>query len=247
MANGKYHGTRKGHGIRINNPLSLSVWVVISDGTGWDLTRTLKPGQEVYVTVPHLGEYEVKPKVLRFEETGTSKILGDASFEVTPTPPKQARKLSKTGPVFITEARNVKDRRMRTVAEWRVLKGFEGLLKAINIELSGDCEAEVILPNGYSKKVRSDETLTWPSPVQIHSGSSGAAVVVKAGSIVGNSGSIRVIIQGELHALPTPQDATQVTRSGTLPLEPREEPEETPLRSLGDLMEEMRKREEVKV
>jgi len=254
MPNGQYHGTKKGHGIRIKNPLRLTVEVTILDGNAkkrispsFSTCRTIKPGAEVWVKVPQPGQYDIKTSIIRYDEVGEVIRLGDGDWQHAPQPPGQPiPKQPQPGPIFITESITVDSQRWRTVAEWLVLKGFMGELRAVNIELTGDCEARVILPSHPTKTVIADTTLTWQTPVLLHKGE---AVRVKARSRLGNQGRATIIIQGELHAIPVPTGvgpehsvSAQVTEE-----KPTEEPEETELRSLGDLIEDMRKEEEVKV
>jgi len=261
MANGQFHGKHRGTGLRIKNPLSLSVWVLIKDGQAFDITRTLKPGQEIYITLPHQGDYDVETKILRFDETGQSKVLGAGGWQSTPTAVAVKPKMTpQPGPVLIAEQKDVKSRRWVTVAEWVITKGFSGMLNAISIQLDGDCEAQVILPHSpkptFNKptKVKQDTTLSYPNNTWLNKGE---AVRVKARAKIGNKGSAHVMIQGELYPVGTPVPAGRVSKRGDLrpgsapehitEKKPRKEPEETPLRSLGDMIEEMKKREEVKV
>jgi len=247
MPNGQYHGTKKGHGIRIKNPLRLTVEVTVLDGQGFSTCRTIKPGTEVWVKVPQPGQYDIKTSIIRYDEVGEVVRLGDGDWQHAPQPPGQPiPNQPQPGPIFITESITVDSRRWRTVAEWLVLKGFMGELRAINIQLAGDCEARVILPSHATRTVRDDSTVTWQTPVLLHKGQ---AVRVKARSLLGNQGTATIIIQGELHAMPVPVGAGVGQQPGAEQVteeKPREEPEE-PLRSLGDMIDEMRKEEEVTV
>jgi len=247
MPNGQYHGKRKGHGIRIKNPLSLSVWVLIKDGQGFDITRTLRPGQEIYVTVPHLGDYDVETRILRYDQTGQIKVLGEASWQSTQTVAANPKSVPKAGPILIAKQKDVKARRWVTIAEWPITKGFFGRLNAISIQLDGDCEAQVILPHNKSTKVKQDTNLSYQNNTKINKGEAGR---VKARSHIGNKGTAHVMIQGELYPVGTPVPATSSTLRDAEHIterKPRKEPAEPPLRSLGEMMEEMREREEVKV
>jgi len=249
MPNGQYHGTRKGHGIRIKNPLSLSVWVLIKDGQGFDITRTLRPGQEVYVTVPHLGDYDVETKILRYDQTGQSKVLGDGSWQSTPQVAGKPKSAPQAGPVVIAGQKEVKSRRWVTIAEWLITKGFAGMLNAISIQLDGDCEAIVVLPHTQATRVKQDTTLAYQKNTTLDL-LEGEAVRVKARSHVGNKGTAHVMIQGELYPVGTPVPAGKVSKRAPEHVteeKPREEPEEPPLRSLGEMIEEMKEREEVTV
>ena len=254
MPNGQYHGTKKGHGIRIKNPLRLTVEVTILDGNAkkgispsFSTCRTIKPGAEVWVKVPQPGQYDIKTSIIRYDEVGEVIRLGDGDWQHAPVPGQPVSKQPQPGPVFITESITVDSRRWRTVAEWLVLKGFVGEVRAINIQLTDDCEAQVIFPNTPGKTVRANTTLKPSTPVLLQKGE---AVRVKARSKLGNQGTAQVIIQGELHAVPGVPAG--VVRGPSAPVQlteekPTEKPEETELRSLGELIEDMRKEEEVKV
>jgi len=252
MPNGQFHGKHRGTGIRIKNPLTLSVWVRITDGQQFDLTRTIRPGQEVYVSLPHTGDYDIRPQILKYDETGQSVVLGDAGFGATPTVAAKPKMAPQAGPVLVAGQKNVKSRRLVTVAEWLITKGFAGVLQAISIQLDGDCEAQVILPNSKPTRVKKDTTLSYQKNTWINKGE---AVRVKARSHVGNKRSAHVMIQGELYPVGTPVSAGEVHKQAgevhkQAPehiTEKRKEPEEPELRSLGELIEEMKKREEVKV
>ena len=118
MANGQFHGKTNGPAIRIKNPLSLAVEVLIKDDKGFSTYRTLKPGAEVYVKVPHQGDYDIAPRILRYDQTGLSKPLGDAGWQPVATVGPPPRVTSQPGPVLIAGQKDVKSRRWVTVAEW---------------------------------------------------------------------------------------------------------------------------------
>ena len=247
MPNGQFHGKTKGPAIRIKNPLSLSVWVHIKDSQGFYITRTLKPGQEIYVSLPHPGDYDVEPKILQYDQTGQSKELGAGGWQPVATAGPPPRVTPQAGPVLHSGQKTVKSRRWVTVAEWLITKGFAGVLQAISIQLDGDCEAQVILPNSKPTLVKKDTALSYQKARWVNKGQ---AVRVKARSHIGNAGTAHVMIQGELYPVGTPVRADK--RPGPAPehvteKRPRKEPEEPPLRSLGDMLEEMKRREEVKV
>ena len=245
--NGQFHGKYKGPAIRIKNPLSLAVEVLIKDGKDFYTYRTLKPGAEVYVKVPHQGDYDIDPKIIRYNETGQAKVLGDGGWQPTPTVAVKPKLTPQAGPIITAGQKDVKSRRWVNVAEWLITKEFAGLLKAISIQLSGDCEAQVIITKTKPTRVKHDTTLQYQNKTWLNKGES---VRVKARSHVGNKGSAHVMIQGELYP---------VARLGTVPAgkvskrapehitekKPRKEPEEPPLRSLGDMIEEMRKEQEL--
>ena len=236
MANGQYHGKGKGHGIRIKNPLRLTVEVQVLDGQGFGTCRTLKPGSEVYVKVPQPGEYDIKTSIIRYDETGQTIRLGDAGWESVSKGATPARISAQAGPVLQSGQKTVKSRRWVTVAEWLIPKGFGGQLQAISINLGGDCEAQVILPNMKPTLVKKDTTLSYQKNTWINKGQ---AVRVKARSHVGNTGTANVMIQGELYPTGTPVPAQVRTREAPEHItehKPRKESEEPPLRSLGEMM-----------
>lgn len=247
MANGQFHRRTKSNAIRVKNPLPLTMRVRVSDGGSFDTTRTLKPGDEVYIKVPQRGDYEVKGWILEYDKTGKEKKLGDTEFNITPTVKKQPKVTSRPGPVLITGTKKVKTRRWVTVASWLVPKGFIAELKAISIQLDVGCEAEFHVSGYGTNVIGQDLALTYQNRI-IHA--TGYVVVVKARSTVGNPGEVSVMISGMLHAAVIPSEKDErlpehITEQK--PPKPAKEPEEeTPLRSLGDMIEEMKKREEVR-
>jgi len=244
MPNGQFHGKHKGSGIRIKNPLRLAVEVDISDGQGFSTCRTLKPGAEVYIKVPHPGDYDIKTSIVRYDEIGQSIRLGDGGFQQTPTVGVKPKMTTQAGPIVTAGQKNVKSRRWVTVAEWLITKGFAGMLRAISIQLDGDCEAQVIIPKNKPTKVKQDTTLQYQNNTWLNKGE---AVRVKARSHIGNKGSAHVMIQGELYPVGTLVPAGKVSKPApehVTEKKLRKEPEE-PLRSLGEMIEEMRKEEEV--
>ncbi|GAH88432.1 unnamed protein product, partial [marine sediment metagenome] len=107
--------------------------------------------------------------------------------------------------------------------------------------------AQVILKSLKPAKVKQDTTLQYQNNTRLNTGE---AVRVKARSHVGNKGSAHVMIQGELYPVGTSVPAGKVTKGAPEHItekKPRKEPEEPPLRSLGEMIDEMKKREEVKV
>jgi len=247
MANGQFHGKHKGPAIRIKNPLRLTVEVTILGGKGFNTCRTLRPGAEVYVKVPHPGEYDIKPSIVRYDETGQTVRLGDGDGQRVATAGVPTTIAPQAGPVLKAGQKAVKSRRWVTVAEWLITKGFAGRLDGISIQLDGDCEAQVIFPNSKPTLIKKDSTLSYQKNTWLNKGE---AVRVKARSHIGNTGTANVMIQGELYPVGTPVPAGKVSKPAPVQVsekKPRKEPEEPPLRSLGDLIEEMEKREEVKV
>ena len=229
MPNGQFHGKHKGPAIRIKNPLSLAVVVLIKDDKGFATYRTLKPGAEVYVKVPHQGDYDIVPRILRYDQTGLSKSLGDAGWQPVATVGPPPRVTPQAGPVLHSGQKKVKSRRWITVAEWLITKGFAGVLQAISIQLGGDCEAQVILPNSKPTLVKKDTTLSYQNNTWINKGQ---AVRVKARSHIGNKGSAHVMIQGELYPVGTMVPAGKVSKRAPEHItekKPRKEPEEPPL------------------
>ena len=151
------------------------------------------------------------------------------------------------GPVLTAGQKDVKSRRWVTVAEWLITKEFGGLLQAISIQLSGDCEAQVIISKKKPTQVKQDTTLQYQNNTWLHKGES---VRVKARSHIGNTGSAHVMIQGELYPVGTAVPVGKLSKRAPEHItekKPRKEPEEPPLRSLGDMIEDMKKREEVLV
>jgi len=198
---------------------------------------------DAYVQVPNPGDYDIKTSIIRYDETGQVIKLGDGDWQHTTAPNPLAPKQPASGPILLSESIEVESRRWRTVVGWRIPKGFFGELRAINIQLTGDCEVRVILPSHPSKTVKADTTLSWSTAVLLHSGET---AMVRARSGLGNQGTAQVIIQGELHAIPVAGVATEKKPRKAPEKKPREETEE-PLRSLGEMIEEMKKREEVPV
>jgi len=245
MPNGQFHGRHKGPAIRIKNPLSLAVELTITDGKGFATCRTLRPGAEVYVKVPHQGDYDIDPKILRYDHTGQPARLGDGGFEPTSTVVAKPKMAPQPGPILTAGQKEVKSRRWVTVAEWLITKGFAGLLRAISIQLDGDCEAQVIISGKKPTRVKQDTTLQYQNNTWLNKGE---AVRVKARSHIGNKGTVHAMIQGELYPAWTAVPTGKVTKKApehVTETKPSKEPEEPPLRSLGEMIDEMKKREEV--
>jgi len=244
MANGKSKGRLK-TGIKITNPLTLPVQVqMISEtgalriGTNYAASRIIKPGETLTIGTKGKAEVDINVNILRYDEVGTPINLGDGGWQLRPTIATK----TKAGPVMLADRGDVNNGRWRIIKTWDIPQGFAGLLKAISIQLTGDAEARVELPGEAPYKARKDVTLTqnnrWLN--------AGQAVKVKGRSRNGSGGTVDVMIQGELYPVGKPVPAGKLK---DMPPEPvtekkREEPEEPPLRSLGDMIEEMRKEEE---
>jgi len=254
MANGQYHGRIK-TGIKITNPLSLPVSVRIKcptgalrTGDGKETWRTVKPGETLYIPTKGKCEVDITVHIIRYNEVGDSDKLGDGGLQPVAQPAgTKQRANSQPGPVFISEQREVKSGRWFTVAEWLVTKGLAGVLRSVSIQLSGDCEAQVIIGGQPPVKVKQDTTLSYQNNTWINKGE---FVKVKAHAVRGGHGSCQVMIQGELYPVGTAVPAKKATRPAPEPVavhEDSKEPEEPELRSLGDMIDDMKKREEVKV
>lgn len=242
MPNGQYHGKKNRSGIRVKNPLPMSVEVDITDDHGFGTCRTLRPGAEVYVKVPQQGDYDVKVGILRYDHTGKASMLGDASWEEVSTAVPKSSPAAVAGPRIIHGKKALNCRRWKNVVTWKIPQGFSGQLMAISIKLSGDAEARVDLPgNRKPNRVIQDITL----PYKNLSLNTGQTVWVKGRSIIGNDGMVEVMMQGQLYPVGSPVPVRKGSPEHITEKKPRE-PEE-PIRSLGEMMEEMEKREAVKV
>ncbi len=252
MANGQYHGKRK-FGIKITNPLPLAVSVIIKcptgalhTGDGKETWRTIKPGQEIYIPTKGRAEVDIDVHIIRYDELGNQKKVGDGGFRPVQQPASGKKAAPQAGPVLVAKREDVKSGRWLTVAEWTITRGFAGLLHAITIQLDGDCSAQVIISQDKPISVRKDTTLSYHQPTWINKGES---VRVKAHAIKGGKGSCSVMIQGELYPTGTAVPAEKAPRTAPehITEEKKKKEPEPELRSLGDMIEDMRKREEVKV
>jgi len=246
MANGQYHGKRK-YGIKITNPLPLAVSVIIKSptgalhmGDGEETWRTIKPGETLYIPTKGRCEVDIDPKVVRYDHVGSPIKLGDAGIQPVQKVASGKKPVPKVGPVLVAKKDDVNSGRWRTITEWTITTGFAGLLRAITIQLDGDCEAKVFVARQMPVIVKQDTTMSYQNYIWI---SKGESVRVKAHAVKGGKGSCSALIQGELYAAGTPRTAPEhITEH-----KKRKEPEEPELRSLGDMIEEMRTKEEVKV
>lgn len=247
MPNGQFHGNRRPPAIRIKNPLRLTVEVTILDGQGFSACRTLKPGTEVYVKVPHAGDYDIKTSIIRYDETGNVVRLGEGDCQPLAVPPMGVNPRPAAGPRIEHNKCDVSDRRWRNVVIWNIPQGFAGLLNLISIQLSGDAEARIELPGQAPYKARKDTSMSFQNNVWVNAGQ---VLRVKGRSRAGNGGTVDVIIQGQFYPVGTavPAEPTPVGAPGHITeKKPRKEPEVPPLRSLREMIEEMKEREEVKV
>ncbi|MBA7693409.1 hypothetical protein ES703_101991 [subsurface metagenome] len=261
MANGKFHGKRK-TGIKITNPLTLPVSVRIKSptgalhtGDGKETWRTIKPSETLYIPTKGRCEVDIKPSIVRYDEVGTPIKLGDAEFQHVQQP-SSGKKVAppKAGPVMLMDRGDVSNGRWRIIKTWNIPQGFGGLLRAISIQLTGDAEARVELPSEAPSKARQDTTLNYSNNKWLMAGQ---AVKVKGRSRNGNGGTVDVMIAGELYPVGTPVPAGKAPKTApehVTERKPGKEPEEPPLRSLGDMIEDFKredrstkKREKVKV
>ena len=104
IMNGQYHGKRK-FGIKITNPLTLAVSVIIKSptgslhtGDGKETWRTIKPGETLYIPTKGRCEVDINPAVVRYDEVGSPIKLGDAGFRSV-----LAKKTPKTPPEHVPE------------------------------------------------------------------------------------------------------------------------------------------------
>ena len=251
MANGQYHG-KKSFGVKITNPLPLAVSVrvhsptgALHSGDGKDTWRTIKPGETLYIPTKGRCEVDIDTSIVRYDAVGSPIKLGDAGFRPVQQPASGKKAAPQAGPVLTQGQKTVKSGRWLTVAEWTITRDFAGLLHSISIQLDGECTAKVIIGRNKPVSVRRDTTLTYQNNTYINKGES---VRVKAHSVKGGQGTCSVMIQGELYPVGTPVPAEKAPKKAPEHItekKKRKEPEEPELRSLGDMIEEMRKKEEV--
>lgn len=250
MANGQFHGKRK-TGIKITNPLTLPVSVKINcptgalhTGDGKDTWRTIRPGETLSIPTKGRTEVDIDVHIIRYDELGNQKKVGDGGWQPISTIATKSKTPVKAGPVILMDRGDVSNGRWRIIKMWRIPLGFAGLLGDISIQITGDAEARVELPGEAPYKARKDATLNYQNNRLLQADQ---AVKVKGRSRNGKGGTVEVMIRGELYPAGTrvPVDI----RPGKPP-EPitekkkRIEPEEPTLRSLGDMIAEMRKEEE---
>ena len=191
---------------------------------------------------------DIQVHIIRYNELGDPVKLGDGGLQPIAQPAGANQQATpKPGPILISEQKEVKSGRWFTIAEWLITKGLAGVIRSISIQLDGDCEAKVIIGRQVPVKVNKDTTLSYQNNVWINKGES---VKVKAHAVRGGHGSCQVMIQGELYPVGTVVPA----KKASLPAPERvpepedsQETEETPLRSLGDMIDDMKSREKVKV
>jgi len=254
MANGQYHGRMK-TGIKITNPLSLPVFVrvkcptgALRIGDGKETWRTVKPGETLYIPTKGKCELDITVDIIQYNKVGDTVKLGDGALVPVAKPAgSKSRAAPNPGPIFISEQREVKSGRWCTVAEWLITKGLSGALYSVAIQLGGDCEAKVIVGRQPASMVKQDSTITFPNNTWLNTGES---VKVKAHAVGGGHGNCQVMIRGEL--CPTgivvpAKKASQPAPERAPEPEDSKETEETQLRSLGEMIEDMKNREAVKV
>jgi len=248
MANAKVHG-RKSFGVKITNPLTLAVSVRIKcptgalrTGDGKETWRTIKPRETLFIPTKGRCELDIDPDIVRYDEVGSLKKVADAGFEHVQNPSSGKKPAHQAGPTITAGHKNVKSGRWVIVAEWLITKEFSGLLQGISIQLDGDCEAQVIISRQKPVSVKKDTALSYQT-TWINKGES---VRVKAHAPGGGQGSCHVMITGELYPVGTlvPAKKGKPAPEHITEHKPRKEPEEPQLRSLGDMIEEMRKHEE---
>jgi|GEM_PF-5561417 len=231
-------------GLKITNPLSRAVRVRINSATGAlhigdgkETWRTIKPGETLYIPTKGKCELDITVHIVRYNEVGDPVQLGYGALVPVPR-----REKIKAGPVLISGQRDLKSGRWVIVAQWVITKERSGVIRAVSIQLDRDCEAQVIigLPDP-PVKVKADTRLRDWQTVELHQKevwlNEGESVKVKAHAVGGGKGICQVIIRGELyHIGKAPKPAPERV--------PEPDTEETPLRSLGDMLDAMKKSEE---
>jgi len=235
-------------GLKITNPLSRAVRVRIKSATGAlhtgdgkETWRTIKPGETLYIPTKGKCELDITVQIIRYNEVGDPVKLDDGAIVpvAQQVKPGANPKPAGPGPFRISEQRNLKSGRWVIVAQWVITKERSGIIRDVLIQLDGDCEALVIIGRHPPVKVKADWQ-TVQKDVWINEGES---VKVKAHAVGGGQGVCQVIIRGELYHIEkgkSPKPAPERV--------PEPDTEETPLRSLGDMLDAMKKsEEEVKV
>jgi len=244
-------------GLKITNPLSRAVRLRITSptgalhtGDGKETWRTIKPGETLNIPTKGKCELDITVHIVRYNEVGDPVKLGDGALVPVAQPAgvKPNPKAAGPGPVQISEQRNLKSGRWAIVAQWVITKGRSGIIRDVLIQLDGDCEALVIIDRHAPVKVKADTRKSrrrgWQTVQKDVWINEGESVKVKAHAVGGGQGICQVIIRGELYHIekgkspkPAPERVPEPDKT-----------EETPLRSLGDMLDAMKKsEEEVKV
>ncbi|KKN58162.1 hypothetical protein LCGC14_0555030 [marine sediment metagenome] len=251
MANGPKQGMR-GWGIKIKNPLPLTVRVKIQcetgalrTGDGKGTWRTIPPGEELYLSTKGQCELDITTTILKFDPAGKENEVGPAELRQTHHQAPSAKRLKKK--VETTGMYAGSSRQWEEVVSWRAGLGVIAWLDSVEIsaQLYGFADYKVLVGN---KVIYGPAALN--SAVTLHPGDFVSREAVKVFAMSRAGGDIEVTAKLKLR-----QEAGLGTVSGKsaevtdgepiredVPPEEREEAE-VPIRTLGDQIADLRKQE----
>jgi len=252
-------------GIKITNPLSLPVQVKLISktgalliGVGHAASRIIKPGETLTVGTKGKCVVDINVTIIRYDKTGNYQKAGDGGFSTAqplPQPGHMSKfptpKNSLAGPVILANKTEVMFRHWKIVQTWQVPSGYAGILRSVEIRLTSDAEARIELPNNVTPRhvgggtagAGINSTLQYQNTIV----TAGNKVKVVGRSAFGKGGEVEAIIHGELYPVGQVPLTKKPPKRGVRPaVEPKEKskPEEPELRSLGDMIEDMRKKED---
>jgi hypothetical protein len=251
----------KGCGIKIKNPLSLPVRVVIKSdtgalrtGDGTETWRKIDAGAEINISLKGQCELDITATVLKYRPDGNEERLGEVDLRHVHHRARASKRVKKK--LEAVDTYQGSSRSWTEVVSWQAENGMVGWLDNVNVTspLYGFADFKVVL----GKKV-----LYGPASLMAESTVRSAEFLgtqeVKVLVMSRDGGEIDVTAKLNLrqelaHTLGVPDiEATDEEGAGEemipdnlkRPPEEREE-EEVSIRSLGDMIEEIRQ-EEVKV
>jgi len=245
---------RKKYGINVKNPLSLPVSVrikskagALDQGNGYETWRKIRPGDTIYIPLKASVQVEVDVHIDRYDETGQCHKLGDGGWEQVDH--KDLVLQVEAKPIVLTgswQGSNgqgaASSKRWHVIVVWKVPPDHVGDLKRVSFDLSpmepGAGARCMLKYPGYQQVFPQSGHVSFNGKAAIHGGQE---VKVYGRSIDGGIVDVTATITGEEWPLVRKPRVTRVPEHITEG-KPKQEVGE-PIRSLGEMIEEMKKEE----
>jgi hypothetical protein len=233
------------YGIRVKNPLMLRVKVQVLEGEKIIRDATIEPSRTRFIELDKPGDYDVRAMIVDNVSSNSYDEIGPGDLKVIDHEEVMAAQMkpvliSKT--VLLQVPTNQKTARYwRDVVIWQVAPGAIGELMAVEVEPRPEVKWRLKIMKRGDGRFGGDITqLRGATTFKGVHVTGGMIIKLQAKSLAGSS----ITVSGRISGWQT--EVSETSSPDKVEIEPLDDEEEVPVRSLADMFEDL-KEEEVKV